>query len=522
MRWARDPVAVAILAAAAALRFWDLGRRSLWLDEAWAAVGCLDSPLDVAHVRHTPLLFAAMVRLSAAAFGRSEVAVRLPATLFSLAAVVLVYRLGRDLVSRGAGVFAAAVVGLLPIPVYYGKELKPYSAELFLALAVASLVQHLRQSPRSAAGWVGLVAIALLGAGLGSVALVLIAGALVVLLPVVRRSPVAYAGTVLGFGLAALAWVRLVFAPQVANEPELMSYWRLFFLPHGPPRALAAAALQSGIEATTWGLGNTLPHHNDSMLRLATLAPAAACAVMGAMVVGAVHLVRRGAGWFVGLAVTWHLLVAGAALAGRYPYGPARIALFFLAPTAIVLGAAADGGASLVPSRVRPAGWCLLLVPLLWPLAGTWQENVAQPFEREELRPVLEAVFSQRRPGDRIWVSPGAVSAFRFYVPEPDAQVVLGGPGSDPGSVQASLRAAARGETRVWAIFGHRQAVEEPVAMLSLSRAQPLARIAATGASAVLVTLPLPPPPNAPPALRRPALADPQSRVAAPGIEPGT
>src|SRR5262249_36221632 len=90
----RDP-ALAVVIAAIVVRVFDLGRRSLWLDEAWAAVGSLDGPFDVAHVRHTPFLFAALVRLSVAVLGRSEIAVRLPATLFSIGAVVLAWRLGR-------------------------------------------------------------------------------------------------------------------------------------------------------------------------------------------------------------------------------------------------------------------------------------------------------------------------------------------------------------------------------------------------------------------------------------------
>src|SRR5262249_4275800 len=132
--WAAPPAlrgvdvgAALIIAAAAVIRVHDLGRRSLWLDEAWAAIGALDRPFDVAHVRVTPLLFAGLVRLSVAAFGRSEGAVRLPAALFGIGAALLAWRLGLRLVGASGGRMAAAIVGLCPIPVYYGKELKAYS-----------------------------------------------------------------------------------------------------------------------------------------------------------------------------------------------------------------------------------------------------------------------------------------------------------------------------------------------------------------------------------------------------------
>src|SRR5262245_49200465 len=139
-----DLGAALIIAAAVVVRVYDLGRRSLWLDEAWAAIGALDGPFDVVHVRVTPLLFAGLVRLSVAAFGRSEVAVRLPAALFGIGATLLAWRLGRQLVGVGGGRMAAAIVGLCPIPVYYGKELKAYSADLFLTLGLALAVERLR------------------------------------------------------------------------------------------------------------------------------------------------------------------------------------------------------------------------------------------------------------------------------------------------------------------------------------------------------------------------------------------
>src|SRR5262249_46310691 len=149
--------------------------------------------------------------------------------------------------------------------------------------------------------------------------------------------------------LASVAWMRLVFAPQLAREPELLGYWHLFFLPHGPPGAALAAALRSGMEAATFGLGSALPHHNDSMIRLAAVPAEVAYVGVAASLVGAVRLAQRGAGWFVVLTLAWHALLAAAAFAGRYPYGPSRIALFFVGPTAVLLGAAADMIAGVVP-----------------------------------------------------------------------------------------------------------------------------------------------------------------------------
>src|SRR5262249_37830527 len=154
-----------------------------------------------------------LVRASVTLLGRNEVAVRLPAALFAIAAVVIAWRLGRAVLGPGGGRLAAAIVGLLPIPVYYGKELKPYSAELFLTLAIAALVLQVHRRPRAGAGWAGLVASVAIGTGLTPIAPILAAGAFVVLVPQARRAPVAYGAAAVGAALAALAWVRVVFLP---------------------------------------------------------------------------------------------------------------------------------------------------------------------------------------------------------------------------------------------------------------------------------------------------------------------
>jgi 4-amino-4-deoxy-L-arabinose transferase-like glycosyltransferase len=486
-----DPAAIAIVVAAAALRLGDLGRRSLWFDEAWAAIACLDGPFDVAHVRTTPLGFCALVRLSVATLGRSDFVVRLPAALLSAGTVALAYVVGRELLGRAGGRFAAVIVAFCPIPVYYGKEFKFYAGELLLTLAVAWLAGRLRRTPAWTAGWIGLALSVALGAGLTPLAPLLVAGAFIALLAVAPAEPVRYGACALASGVAAVAWLRLVFIQQLAGDPDVAAYWHLFYLPHGPPAALAAALARSAAEAATFGLGQTTPHNVDSVYRMAVLPPAATVMVTGAMLFGAVHLVRRGGGWFVVLTLAWHLLTAAAALAGRYPYGPARIALFFVAPTAILLAAAADGIAAAVPARVRPVAWLVVSLPLLWPLAGTWRENVVEPVSHEELRPLLHTVFARMRPTDAVWVSAGATPAFQFYVSHPDPRFTLSPPPNFTTLLHASIAAAAeRGRGRVWLLFTHRGFEQERSALAVAAPLRVVDRVAAPGAVADLLATP--------------------------------
>src|SRR5262245_11045262 len=474
-----------------ALRFADLGRRSLWYDEAWAALGCLDGPLDIAHVRATPYLFAGLVRGAVGLFGRTEFAVRLPAAVFSVASVALGYVVGRRALGELGGIVMALLLGWLPIPVAYGKELKHYAAEVLLALVVAWSVQRAGERPRSIATWVVLALVVVVGSGVTALAPLLAAAGFVVLLPTARRAPVHYTLAAVASGLAALAWLTRVFLPQRALETNIEQYWSLFFLPHGSPAVVAIAALRSAIDASTFALVNWTPHLADNLVRIPLVPRLPTIGLVGVMILGAGVLVVRGEGRLVALAALWHILVATAAFARAYPYGPARIALVFVVPTSMLLSAAVVGVVEGVPRAVRPLVLALCLLPLVWPLAGSWRENVAQPFEYEELGPVIGDLIAHAQPGDAIWVSTGAAFAFRFYVPEPDARVSFSPHPTLANEYRASLLdALRRGNGRAWLVFSHRQAVEIPLARQALGQVSLVEEYTRKNASALLVVRP--------------------------------
>lgn len=67
-------------------------------------------------------------------FGASEVSLRLPSLLFSLACVPLVYFLGKELFGKSAGLFASFIIALSPFQLWYAQEARGYSAMLFFGL----------------------------------------------------------------------------------------------------------------------------------------------------------------------------------------------------------------------------------------------------------------------------------------------------------------------------------------------------------------------------------------------------
>jgi hypothetical protein len=136
------------------LRLPDLGQ-SLALDEphTWLIA---TSPFDETfrelrdgYEVHPPLYF--LLAWLSAQVGDPTVWIRIPSLALGVAAIPLTYLVGRDVISRPAGVVGAAVVALSPYAVYYSTEARPYSALLFLSLLSTLLL--LRAVATDRLGW---------------------------------------------------------------------------------------------------------------------------------------------------------------------------------------------------------------------------------------------------------------------------------------------------------------------------------------------------------------------------------
>jgi len=128
----------AIVALAAALRFWGLGRQGLWWDEGysvnWSRLG-YGQVLDILRNRdfHPPLYYFGL-HLWMQLFGTSDAAVRSLSAFAGLGAVLAIYALGRDLHSRRAGLVAAALLAVSSFAVYYSQEARSYSVLLLASI----------------------------------------------------------------------------------------------------------------------------------------------------------------------------------------------------------------------------------------------------------------------------------------------------------------------------------------------------------------------------------------------------
>ncbi|HYV15529.1 MAG TPA: glycosyltransferase family 39 protein [Conexibacter sp.] len=153
---------VAIVAVASALRLWSFGEiagnpfydaavRSM--SQSWHNLffGAFD-PGAMSAVDKAPLdlwLQVASVKL----FGFSSTALRLPEVIGGIAAVVLVYDLGRRLFGREAGLAAATVLAVLPASVLTARSDTMDAVMMAFVVLSAWCVVRAAQDPRAALRW---------------------------------------------------------------------------------------------------------------------------------------------------------------------------------------------------------------------------------------------------------------------------------------------------------------------------------------------------------------------------------
>ena len=156
----------ALVVVAAAIRILTIDNQSFWSDEALTAYeahlpfGAMINTVE--HVETTPPCTSCSSWAWAHVFGTGEVALRSISTIAGIALVPIAYLAARDLVSRWAGVLAAAFVTVNPFLIWYSQEARAYMLLAFLC--GASFLFFVRARERSVAAQPDLVG-GVLGAG---------------------------------------------------------------------------------------------------------------------------------------------------------------------------------------------------------------------------------------------------------------------------------------------------------------------------------------------------------------------
>jgi hypothetical protein len=137
--------AIAIIGAGLAFRLSQyFSGRSMWLDEASLALNVLDRSIGgLSHQldfgQGAPLGFLVIVKVLVVALGKSEAVLRLFPLLCGIGALPLMYVLARRVTSEMPALIALVLFAAADGLIYYSTELKQYSSDVLLALAISAV-----------------------------------------------------------------------------------------------------------------------------------------------------------------------------------------------------------------------------------------------------------------------------------------------------------------------------------------------------------------------------------------------
>jgi 4-amino-4-deoxy-L-arabinose transferase-like glycosyltransferase len=408
----------AIVAVAAVLRFATISSQSFWLDEATSVheVGLsLGAMLHEIRINETtPPLYFVLAWVWTRVFGHGELGIRSLSALAGTATVVVAYLCGRELVSRRAGVVAAALCAVSPFMIWYSQEARSYALfGLFTALTLLFCARSLRTAARrDLVAWTLSAALALLT---HFFAIFLVAPTALLLLHRLRDRRALLA-------VAVAAAVQLAVLPLAIGDTHHPLGWILLF-----PRS-------TRIEQIPVTLGLSELYRSTGVSWGLPGAAILLVAVAGLLWRGGAVRERRGAALAGGVAAFGLLAPVVLALLGRdYVFGRNFMGAFV--PLAVVLGAACTA------PRTRVAGGLLAAVLVGGFLWGNAKVDGSALYRRPDWRGVATALG--------VPSGPRAIVAYDGNVAEQPLSVYLPRTQFSYGGIPADARPVTVGEVDV-------------------------------------------------------------------------
>lgn len=439
-----------------------LANRSLWLDESLIVSSILDRSLGgllepLNYGQTAPVGFLFLVKLSTLLFGTSEFALRLVPLLTGVGALLLFVPVARRFVSSNALVIATAIFALAPFLIYYASEVKQYSLDVLVSLAVLALASDAGE----AAALDRRCALLLAAAGVVAVwlsqpAIFMLAGAGLILVVRAIRSTdwprVRLLATVGTSWIVSFAGAYAASRRGLADEAYMEAFWSSGFPTLAPgtleewlwlPLSLARVFREP--------LG---PMGEDaSGMYLAQIA-----AGLIAFMAGSVWAVRS-RDWRLALLLAPLLLVLGASVLHLYPFGAhwvsaGRVLIFLLPTFAMLMAEGAERIRLRLGRRSGPVVAAVLVALMLIPSLA--YAAVRVPQVRAEVKPLLGYINAHRQPGDVLYVYYNGRPTFNYYARRygwgPDNTILGTCARLEPRRYLADLD-QLRGRPRVWLLF---------------------------------------------------------------------
>jgi dolichyl-phosphate-mannose-protein mannosyltransferase len=387
----------AILALGIGLRLgFYLSRPSLTIDETTLSLDLglrsfMELLRPLASLQTGPVLFLWAVKLCTAVLGMNEYALRLIPLAAGALIPVLVWGVGRRLLTEPAAILATGLAAFAPALIQYSVTAKPYITDALFALLLVWCTLDLLHRPDSSGVWVrfgvaGLVSI------LGSFpALFLLAGSAAAIVvgarPLAGRTARRLVLCVAAWGAVWVPLYTFLYRP-VAASWYMQQFW-------GP------ASFAPGHAVGWWNLARGM-----FMSIVGRSAPAAV--IIAFAVIAGVGLwvwLRRLPRARVALLGVPLLLLLVASGLQRYPLA-ARL-LMFTVPTLLLGLAAAFAAPLLQRERLSWLGGVAVIA-----LIGV---NVAHPYRPASTRQAVDSLERLARAGEPIYLASGSIPAWAFY-----------------------------------------------------------------------------------------------------------
>jgi mannosyltransferase len=383
-----------VVAAGAFLRFWMLGVKSLWLDEAFSVDAARLSWPDFlrtmwwgeANMALYYFLLRGWIHL-----GDSEFWLRSLSALFGVAAILAVYALGCRFLSRKAGLVSAALLAVHSFHIHYSQDLRSYGLLTLLLILSSYAFLEVLDTPERKSPWVLWVLFSALSVYAHMFAVLVLASQWLVLTPSrVKRLGIA---KLLSAG-AAIAILAAPMAAVIILEHKSQLDWVL-------PPSLAdisatfqdlVGAVAAASEGTTRGLVLVVLYLAMWVVAIASVFRARRSPTSG-----------RPASTTVPLLISWFAFPVAAMIGISFlkPILAPRY-LLMCVPAAVLL--AVWGLVTLEKSvpRGRLVSWATLLSMAVLSFWGTWDHFASFKTYGSDWRGVTRYILSQQKPGDAV------------------------------------------------------------------------------------------------------------------------
>ncbi len=449
-------LALLIITLAAQIRTYDLGGRSLWLDEASVANWASQSSLKEvwASMGPAPPLFVITLHYVVKFFSNSEFALRLLPCLFGIASLALIYLVARRIDGKAALLTLVLFSFSYPL-IYYSRELKQYSGDVFFALLLLFLTERIvaKSTLRNWGLWVFFSSLALF---FSHAAVFVIPGLSLALLLQGTRSR---RRNILPKWLVSSAVVGFVFIlifyfiTRGQIQDWLVAYWKGSYPDISSSKNLLfwlgssnLKILRDFFQPYGWLVFLLIPVAMDDFVRINR---------------------RR----FLLYLLFPLFLALVASFLHRYPYGVTRLMLFATPMLFISMGHGLSRILVVLYQKKYLAALVVMVILFAYPTITQVYQGFTKSVKREEMRPVIQYLEKNLELGDRIYVYYAAWEAFEYYYHGSYENVVRGKIHRDYiDEYSSEIGKILERDIRVWLVFSHYLASEREFCLQYLSK----------------------------------------------------